>query len=230
VYSAYSALVAMERIDDLEWRKIGIGYRSFKAVEKKLVDDAERYGGVAGMLKLVDELADEKKELNLGGIYSAYSALVAMGRIDDLEWQRINLGYRSYKDIEEKLIENPQKYEGVAGMLVLADEIAAEEKELHLGSIYSAYSTLLATGRLDDLEWHQINLRYKSFKAVEKKLVKDSGKYKGEEGMGRFSKELEVPLFGLFNAYSVLRKMSRVNDLGWHVPVDQNAVSSPSSV
>jgi glutamine amidotransferase PdxT len=224
-------------------------------IAKKLgTDRSKKYHGVSGMIILAKELTDDDMETNLGLLYCSFggsqskeviSALtnIPVNELEGLCWENINLPYKRLVSIGVKLANNPKKYYGISGMIILAKELTDESMETNLGQLYRGFGgirgkevistlTKIPIKELEDLCWEKIDLPYSRLVVIAKKLANDKEKnYHGIPGMISLAKELaedniETNLGQLYSGFGGSRgktvisiltgsSIDEIEDLSW---------------
>jgi orotate phosphoribosyltransferase-like protein len=203
----------IDEIEDLDWEKIDLSYSRLVDIVNRIANNKRKYCGIPGMLVLAKELADDNMEINLGQLFSGFGGrrgkevIAALTdtliyEIDDLGWQHVNLPYYRLVTIAKELANNPKKYRGISGMLILSKELADDNMETNLGQLFSGFGgrrgkeviaalTDTSVDEIEDLGWRDIRLSYSRLVYIAEKIANDiEKKYYGISGMITLAKEL----------------------------------------
>ena len=204
---------------DVYIQQIMLPWQTYFVVREKLESDLQKpeeqrqHKGISGMLRLAYEINREMKtEAHLGHLYTAGSAIEKRDKVK-LEWQMINLPYGVYAAIEQKV--KAGGYEGIEGMLRLADEINREMKtEAHLGTLYTAGSAIEKRDKVK-LEWQKIDLPYGVYAEARKLVLETPDLFSGKEGWKFLKERIAYPENdrSFFYAFNTME----AKELGWEL-------------
>jgi len=195
-------------------KKIHVGWSTMLALNFFLLDievGSKEWEMIFGNKNQVN-LAEKAGISNLGSLYSALSAL---GLVEKLKYNEINLSATNVEELIKVLKgEGWKKYVGNKNQVNLAKEAGIS----NLGSLYTALSAL---GYVKKLEYNLIDLPAAKVEKLIKVLEQDGlKKYVGNKNQVKLAKEAGISNLGhLYTALSALRLVKKLKYNKINLPV-----------
>jgi len=201
----YTALSALGYAEKLQYNQISLPVSKVKKLEAELKKEGsiEKYRGNENQRALA-------KKAGILNLVSLYSALSALGYVEDLEYNNLSLPASKLKALEEELNKpgSIKKHRGNENQIALAEKVGI----VNLGQLFTALSIL---GYAKALKYGRLELPIATVKLLETELLKPGSikKYRGNEKQIALAEKVEISNLG--QLYTALCTLGFIEKLGY---------------